>query len=82
MEFYDRWKNFKTMTLSGHTDIVEKCFFDENSLDVLTISRNGQVFFWECNFGISDLIPDNGKSETTVKKQVIYNTFCLPFQFK
>lgn len=55
------------MTLSGHTDVVEKCFFDENSLDVITISRNGQVFFWECNLEFSDLI---SKDEVGPKKQV------------
>lgn len=61
------------MTLSGHTDVVVKCFFDENSLDVLTISRNGQAFFWECNLEFSDLILEEAQSKndnTITKRQV------------
>lgn len=60
------------MTLSGHTDVVEKCFFEDGSLDVITISRNGQAFIWECTLEPSDLIPEDSKAEsdTTPKRQV------------
>lgn len=61
------------MTLSGHTDVVEKCFFEENSLDVITISRNGQAFYWECCLEFSDLISESNEdeNENSSKKQVI-----------
>lgn len=62
------------MTLSGHTDVVERCFFEENSLDLMTISRSGQVFYWESNLDVSDLIPEN-QSENTSKRQVL-----IPFK--
>lgn len=60
------------MTLSGHTDSVVRCFFDENNLDVISISRNGQAFFWECNLEISDLISEGAKRKNNnpSKKQV------------
>lgn len=65
------------MTLSGHTDVVERCFFEENSLDLMTISRSGQVFYWESNLEISDLIPEN-QNDNNSKRQV-FNSFKILF---
>lgn len=39
----DLYENFRPYLLGGHTDSIVGCFFDENSLDVNTVSRNGQV---------------------------------------
>lgn len=39
----DLYENFRPFLLGGHTDAIVGCFFDENSLDVNTVSRNGQV---------------------------------------
>lgn len=37
------YENFRPYLLGGHTDSIIGCFFEANSLDVNTISRNGQV---------------------------------------
>lgn len=37
------YENFRPYLLGGHTDSIVGCFFEANSLDVNTISRNGQV---------------------------------------
>lgn len=52
-------KNFRTYNLSGHTDAIVSCFFEANSLDLNTVSRNGQLCLWECSLEPSDLIKAN-----------------------
>lgn len=39
----DLYENFRPYLLGGHTDAIVGCFFEENSLDVNTVSKNGQV---------------------------------------
>ena len=39
--------NFKTFTLGGHTERVQACFFDKDSLLAITLSRNGHLAVWE-----------------------------------
>lgn len=51
----DFMKNFRSFLLSGHTDPIVACFFEKNSLDVNTISRNGQLCLWECSLKSEDL---------------------------
>lgn len=53
-EFYE---NFRPYSLAGHTDGVVGCFFEQNSLDLYTISRNGQLCIWECGVQLTDLTP-------------------------
>lgn len=50
-------ENFRPYQLAGHTDAIVGCFFEENSLDVSTISRNGQLCIWECSLRPDDLTP-------------------------
>lgn len=50
-------ENFRPYQLAGHTDSIVACFFEESSLDVSTISRNGQLCIWECSLQPSDLTP-------------------------
>lgn len=54
IEYYD---NFRPFLLSGHTDGIVGCFFEENSLDINTVSRNGQLCLWECSINFSDFKP-------------------------
>lgn len=54
LEFYE---NFRPYQLAGHTDSIVGCFFEEDSLDVNTISRNGQLCIWECSQQLKDLTP-------------------------
>lgn len=39
----DLYENFRPYLLGGHTDAIVGCFFEAGSLDVNTVSRNGQV---------------------------------------
>ncbi|XP_046394793.1 periodic tryptophan protein 2 homolog [Ischnura elegans] len=55
---------FQYCSMASHTDIIMGCFFEKNSLDLNTVSRNGQVCVWEANFEMSDLQP----IEVPVKK--------------
>lgn len=48
-------ENFRPYQLAGHTDTIVGCFFEESSLDVNTISRNGQLCIWECSLRLDDL---------------------------
>lgn len=54
IEYYD---NFRPFQLSGHTDGVVGCFFEQDSLDVNTISRNGQLCIWECSLSFDEFKP-------------------------
>ncbi|XP_069680364.1 periodic tryptophan protein 2 homolog [Periplaneta americana] len=49
--------NFKTYSLGSHTDSIVACFFEKDSLDITTISRNGQVCVWECSIDMDLLKP-------------------------
>ncbi|XP_059484543.1 periodic tryptophan protein 2 homolog [Neocloeon triangulifer] len=53
----DRLANFGIQSLGSHRDSIVACFFEDNSLDITTIGRNGHVSVWECNIELSDLKP-------------------------
>lgn len=36
--------------------MIVGCFFEKNSFDITTISRNGQVCVWDCNFNSDELV--------------------------
>lgn len=57
-------ENFRPYQLAGHTDTIVGCFFEESSLDVTTISRNGQLCIWECALRLSDLTLKEYKRDT------------------
>lgn len=58
-------ENFRPYQLTGHTNSIVGCFFEENSLDVTTVSRNGQLCIWECSLRLEELTP---KEFIVVKK--------------
>ncbi|XP_043664857.1 periodic tryptophan protein 2 homolog [Vespula pensylvanica] len=63
-----KWKNFKFVTLGCHSDMIIGCFFEKNSYDISTISRNGQLCVWECTIDPEDLVewePPTKKSRKT-----------------
>ncbi|XP_033099237.1 periodic tryptophan protein 2 homolog [Anneissia japonica] len=41
--------------VGGHKDAVVGVFFENNSLDMYTCSRDGAVIAWECNFDLEDI---------------------------
>jgi len=53
----EKFANFKTYSLGSHTDSVVACFFEKGSLDMTTVSRNGQLCVWECSIDIDALQP-------------------------
>lgn len=61
-KFSSRWSNFRVYSLGNHTDSIVKCFFEKNSYDMITISRNGQLCIWECTLEPKDLVPLDEKS--------------------
>nr|XP_023014507.1 periodic tryptophan protein 2 homolog [Leptinotarsa decemlineata] len=53
----DKWANFRIYSLGNHTDGIVGCFFEKDSYDITTISRNGQTCIWECTVDPQDMIP-------------------------
>lgn len=47
--------NFKSAILSSHSDTIVGCFFEENSLDAIVVSRNGQMTRWKCSMKAEEL---------------------------
>ncbi|CAG4983552.1 unnamed protein product [Colias eurytheme] len=48
--------NLNMYSLSGHTDKIVGVFFEKKSLDLITVSRNGQVCLWDANIDPDDLV--------------------------
>ncbi|XP_050341995.1 periodic tryptophan protein 2 homolog isoform X1 [Nymphalis io] len=48
--------NLNMYSLSGHTDKIVGVFFEKSSLDLITVSRNGQVCLWEATIDSDDLV--------------------------
>nr|XP_022904182.1 periodic tryptophan protein 2 homolog [Onthophagus taurus] len=64
----DKWKDFRMYTLGSHTDAITGCFFEKHSLDMITISQNGQLCVWESSKETKDLIPiENGPEKKRSK---------------
>ncbi|KAG1659418.1 Periodic tryptophan protein 2 [Nymphon striatum] len=53
----DRLSNLRVCSLGSHSDPIIGCFFEKDSLDIITISRNGQLCVWESNLDLDSLIP-------------------------
>lgn len=49
--------NFRPFILGGHRDGIVGCFFEKNSLDVNTVSKDGLLMLWECSVEVSDISP-------------------------
>ncbi|XP_068627684.1 periodic tryptophan protein 2 homolog [Battus philenor] len=52
----DYLDNLNMYSLSGHTDKMVGVFFEKKSLDLITVSRNGQVCLWESSIDADDLV--------------------------
>ncbi|KAJ1525853.1 hypothetical protein ONE63_009048 [Megalurothrips usitatus] len=53
----DKYANFRGMTLGSHSDAIRAVFFEKDSLDLITIARNGHLCIWESSIDPSDLEP-------------------------
>ncbi|XP_034239927.1 periodic tryptophan protein 2 homolog [Thrips palmi] len=63
----EKFANFRAMTLGSHSDAIRAIFFEKNSLDMITIARNGHLCVWESSIDLSDLEPWEPKQK--VKKE-------------
>ncbi|CAH2091640.1 unnamed protein product [Euphydryas editha] len=52
----DYLDNINMYSLSGHTDKIVAVFFEKGSLDLITVSRNGQICLWEASIDADDLV--------------------------
>ena len=63
-------ENFRPFILSGHSDEIVSCAFEENSLNAIVIGRNGQLSTWECSTKAEDLFEmEYVKQEPKEKRQ-------------
>lgn len=53
----EKLKNFSVCTLGSHTDSVVGVFFEDKSLDMYTVSKNGILCVWDCNVDLESLVP-------------------------
>lgn len=49
-------ETFRPFVLSGHSDEIVACSFQEKSLDAIVVSRNGQLSIWECSMKAENMI--------------------------
>ena len=59
-----KFDNLIIYSLGGHTDCIVNAFFENNSLDCYSISKNGQLCIWECDTELDDLLPTSEYTET------------------
>ena len=51
----EKYTNFVSYCLGGHSDPIVATFFEDASLACYTMSRNGQLVHWECSLEPSQL---------------------------
>ncbi|XP_052888614.1 periodic tryptophan protein 2 homolog [Anopheles moucheti] len=72
-------QTFRAFVLGGHREAIVGCFFEEKTLDVNTISKEGLLMLWECGMGLEDLdktreeLAGETDESTGKKKRVIGN---------
>uniref|UniRef100_A0A182P7K7 Small-subunit processome Utp12 domain-containing protein n=1 Tax=Anopheles epiroticus TaxID=199890 RepID=A0A182P7K7_9DIPT len=48
-------ETFRPFVLGGHREAIVGCFFEEKTLDLNTISKDGLLMLWECGMELEDL---------------------------
>lgn len=62
--------NFRPFILSGHSDKIVACAFEENSLNAFMVSRNGQLSIWNCSRKSEEMFEmEYVKQEPQTKRQ-------------
>uniref|UniRef100_A0A8C5T476 Small-subunit processome Utp12 domain-containing protein n=1 Tax=Malurus cyaneus samueli TaxID=2593467 RepID=A0A8C5T476_9PASS len=64
----ERWANLIYYSLGGHKDVIVACFFEENSLDLYTISQDAALCVWQCDTELDGLKPMPPKDAAKEKK--------------
>nr|XP_008174682.1 periodic tryptophan protein 2 homolog isoform X1 [Chrysemys picta bellii] len=67
----ERWVNLIYYSLGGHKDAIVACFFEENSLDLYTISQDGALCVWQCDTDLDGLKPRPPKDRAEDKNESI-----------
>ncbi|KAK6486703.1 PWP2 small subunit processome component [Huso huso] len=62
----ERWANLVYYSLGGHKDVIVGCFFEEDSLDLYTVSQDGALSVWQCDTELEGLKPRPPKQTPTV----------------
>uniref|UniRef100_A0A8C3QNH3 Small-subunit processome Utp12 domain-containing protein n=1 Tax=Cyanoderma ruficeps TaxID=181631 RepID=A0A8C3QNH3_9PASS len=65
----ERWENLIYYSLGGHKDVIVACFFEENSLDLYTISQDAALCVWQCDTELDGLKPMPPKDAAKEKKE-------------
>ncbi|XP_076066319.1 periodic tryptophan protein 2 homolog isoform X2 [Oratosquilla oratoria] len=60
---FARFENLKEYIIGGNSDAIVNVFFEEKSLNINTVSRNGHVIYWECSVVPDELVPAKNKFE-------------------
>lgn len=63
------FERFRPFNLTGHSDEIVACYFEENSLNAIVVSRNGQLSTWECSMKAEDLIETEYLKQEPEKKR-------------
>lgn len=64
------------ISISGHSDVVTKCFFaaeTSTNLDLFTLSINCQICVWKANMTVEELIAENSTDSTNEVKLLSYS---------
>eukprot|EP00057_Strongylocentrotus_purpuratus_P000387 XP_001175743.2 PREDICTED: periodic tryptophan protein 2 homolog isoform X2 [Strongylocentrotus purpuratus] len=56
-------------SLAGHKDSIVACFFEQNSLDLYTLSRRADLIVWECDTDLDVLQPATQHSHNPLHKK-------------
>ena len=64
-----KYSNFRSYCLGGHSDPIVKISFESNSLDCFTLSRGGHLLIWEPSLQLKDLQPERKKEKASDKEE-------------
>ncbi|KAM8977784.1 periodic tryptophan protein 2 homolog [Pelodytes ibericus] len=59
----ERWQNLVYYSLGGHKDAIISCFFQQDSLDLYTLSVDATLCMWQCDTELDQLIPRDHKPQ-------------------
>ncbi|XP_075053645.1 periodic tryptophan protein 2 homolog [Mixophyes fleayi] len=61
----ERWQNLTYYSIGGHKDAIVSCFFQQDSLDLYTLSTDATLCMWQCDTELSQLLPREPKKKST-----------------
>ncbi|XP_017295636.1 PWP2 small subunit processome component [Kryptolebias marmoratus] len=65
----ERWANLIYYSLGGHKDVVVGCFFEKDSLDLYTVSRDGTLCVWESDTEPNGLVLKKNRAKARPQQQ-------------